>query len=271
MHSSCSLIHPGFVQKHTQLTLIIQYVLDKDTLVRNHASLTLLRISSMAVLLLLTIPCRTAIFHSMSKIGLDARWLATRGWWIGPGCKTDLFAGKPSELPRNLLLKCHPSQARLKISLVWSAWDSRRRLTWMVMLWDLLWMECPAWIGTLTDEMGWASPSPKLRGGSELRLWLKDKCADAGSEDNLWGMAKGVEWNMGGGSRGWRSGVCNFLRPRNGLALTPHLCFVLQVSNGLSCPHNLSCLPLLCAHCRGPCIVESIHEAILNHVGYRSF
>ena len=26
----------------------------------------------------------------------------------------------------------------------------------------------PAWIGTLTDEMGWVSPPPKSRGGSEL-------------------------------------------------------------------------------------------------------
>ena len=27
-----------------------------------------------------------------------------------------------------------------------------------------------AGIGTLMDEMGWASPAPKLRGGRELRL-----------------------------------------------------------------------------------------------------
>ena len=98
----------------------------------------------------------------------------------------------------------------------------------------------------LTDEMGRVSPSPKSRGGSELQLRLKDKCAEAGSEDNLWGMAKGVEWNMGGGSAEVeRLGVCNFLQLRNGLALTLCLCFVLQLLNGLSCPHDLSCLLLL--------------------------
>ena len=57
-----------------------------------------------------------------------------------------------------------------------------------------------------------------------------------GSEDSLRGVARGVEWNMGGGGRGRCSGVHDFLQPCDGLVLTPHLCFVLQLSDGLSCP-----------------------------------
>ena len=47
-----------------------------------------------------------------------------------------------------------------------------------------------------------ASSSPNSRGGSEHWLWLKDNHAGAGSEDNLRGVAKGVECDMGGGGRG---------------------------------------------------------------------
>ena len=65
-----------------------------------------------------------------------------------------------------------------------------------------------------------------------------------GSEDSLQGVAMGVEWNMGGGGRGRRSGVRDFLRLHDRLVLTPCLCFVLQLSDGLSHPCNLSRLPL---------------------------
>ena len=108
--------------------------------------------------------------------------------------------------------------------------------------------EAIAGIGTLVDKMGWASPPPKSRGGSELQLWLKDRCTELGSgrsEDSLHSVGKGVKWNMGGGSKGQPSGVCNFLRSRGGLALLLCLCLVLRLSDGLSCLHNLSHLLLL--------------------------
>ena len=90
----------------------------------------------------------------------------------------------------------------------------------------------------LTGGIGGASPSPNSRGGSELRLRLKDNYVEAGSEDNLGGVAKGVEWDMGGGSRGRRSGVYDLLRPHDGLALAPCLCFALRSSKVPSCPHD---------------------------------
>ena len=67
---------------------------------------------------------------------------------------------------------------------------------------------------------------------------------EVGSEDSLRGTAIGVEWNMGGGGRGRHSGVCDFLRLREGLALASRLCFVLRLSDGLSCLCDLSHLPL---------------------------
>ena len=112
------------------------------------------------------------------------------------------------------------------------------------MLWDLQPTKCLP--GLVHLWMKWDGVHPlKSREGSELRLWLKDKCAEVGSEDSLRGTARGVEWNMGGGGRGRHSGVHKFLQLCNGLVLTLHLCFVLQLSDGLSCLHDLSHLPLV--------------------------
>ena len=65
-----------------------------------------------------------------------------------------------------------------------------------------------------------------------------------GSDYSLQGVAIGTVWNMDGGSRGQCLGVHDFLWPRDGLAVTSHLSFVLWLSGGLSCPCDLSHLPL---------------------------
>ena len=65
------------------------------------------------------------------------------------------------------------------------------------------------------------------------------------SEDSLHNASRGVEWNMGGGSKGRSLGVRNFLWSHDGLVLLLHLCLFLWLSDGLSCPCDLSHLPLL--------------------------
>ena len=93
-----------------------------------------------------------------------------------------------------------------------------------------------------------ASSSPSSRGGSKHWLRSKDNHAGAGSEDNLGGATKGVGCEMGGGSSGQHSGVCDLLWPCSGLALAPCLCFALRSSKAPSCPCKRSCLlVLLCS------------------------
>ena len=103
----------------------------------------------------------------------------------------------------------------------------------------------PTWIAACADGTRQGSPLPRSTGESEPQLWLNDKCAEVGSEDSLWGTAIGVEWNMGGGRRGWCAGVHDLLRSRDGLALVSCHCFTLRLSDGLSCPCDLSHLVLL--------------------------
>ena len=170
--------------------------------------------------------------------------------------------------------KCRPSQARLYICLTWSSeklttgTDAEGKNGPTV-------DEALTGIGALMDEMGWALPSPKSRGGRELRLWLKDRCTELGSgrsEDSLRSVVKGVEWNMGGGGRGQPSGVCDFLQSCGGLALLLRLCLALRLSDGLSC---LRMIFRVCYywydHLRGLDIVENVHEAVLRCVGCHSF
>ena len=85
-------------------------------------------------------------------------------------------------------------------------------------------------MGTPTEGRERVSSSPSSREGSEHWLQSKDDHAGAGSEDNLGGVTKGVECDMGGGSRGRCSGGCDLLWLCSGLALALCLCFPLRSS-----------------------------------------
>ena len=102
--------------------------------------------------------------------------------------------------------------------------------------------ETPAWIGALMDEMGQGLPPPKSMGEVSPNFDQRIGVQRWGQKTVCRGTAMGVEWNMGRGSRGRRSGVHDFLQLRDGLALTSCLCFVLQLSDGLSCAHAISCV-----------------------------
>ena len=100
-------------------------------------------------------------------------------------------------------------------------------------------------MGTPMEGRERVSSSPNSRGGSEHWLRLKDNLAGTESEDNLRDAAKGIECDMGGGSRGRPLGVCDLLWPCDGLVLAPHLCFALWSSKVPSCPHEHSRLLVL--------------------------
>ena len=68
--------------------------------------------------------------------------------------------------------------------------------------------EVAAGVGTPMEGRKRASSSPKSRGGSEHWLRLKDSLVGTlSTEAGLRDTAKGVECNIGGGGKGWHSGV----------------------------------------------------------------
>ena len=113
------------------------------------------------------------------------------------------------------------------------------------MVWDLPWMEHLPELACPWKEENKHLPPPNSRGGREHWLRPKDNRAWPESEDNLSGTTKGVECDTGGGSRGRCSGMCDLLRPRNGLALALCICFALRSSKVLSCPCERSHLLVL--------------------------
>ena len=86
--------------------------------------------------------------------------------------------------------------------------------------------ETPTWMVHL--QIKWDRVRhPLINGGKRALTLIEDRCAEVGSEHSLRGMAMGVEWNMGRGGRGWRSGVHDFLQPPQwtGTYITSLLCF----------------------------------------------
>ena len=73
---------------------------------------------------------------------------------FGLGVKQDLLAGKPSDSLATHSFKCCPSQARLKICLVWSAVRFKVETDTDGNVMGPVTDETPAWIGALADEMG---------------------------------------------------------------------------------------------------------------------
>ena len=165
--------------------------------------------------------------------------------------------------------KCHPSQARLKICLVWSTVRFKVETDTDGNVLGSATDGTPTWIGTLTDEMGWGCP-PLSQGGKWALALVEGQVCRGRIQKTVCKACARACW-MEHGQRQQRlmlRSAHDFLRPLwwTGDHSTSLLCFVAVrwtfIRHVRSLAFAISAVLV---------IMESIREANLNHVGYRYF